>query len=188
MAHAGHGFEELLEPRRFGVKSCERIGAAVSRLVLRKSRSERRGETAPKRIQPAVGHLENATDIGWLALVEEKICAGRVVVATIASFEKFQRHERIEKIPGRSRMQVEPRLQSFKILRVFGKFCEEFHLDGAQKRLGSPESQAHLQDAIGLRLVHCVSASGGCRSIASLNGRVVGNSEVIVGHCRQKAG
>src|SRR5277367_3499541 len=77
MAHAGHGFQELLEPCRFGVKSYERIGATVSRLVLRKSRSERRGETAPKRIQPAVGHLENATDIGWLALVEKKIRAGR---------------------------------------------------------------------------------------------------------------
>ena len=90
----------------------------------------------------------------------EKIRAGRVVVAAIAPFEKIQRNERIEKIAGRSRMQVEPRLQGFKILRVLGKFCEEFHLDGAQKRLGSPKSQAHLQDAIGLRLVHCVSASG----------------------------
>jgi hypothetical protein len=71
-----------------------------------------------------VGHFENATDIGWLALVEEEIRAGRVVVSAIAAFEKFQRHERIQKIASRSRMKTEPALQRFEILRVFGKFCE----------------------------------------------------------------
>ena len=124
VAHAGHRFQELLEPRRFGVNGRERVGAAVSRFVLRKSCSERRGEVGPKRIQPLVGHFENATDIGWLALVEEEIRTGRVVVSAVAAFEKFQRHERIQKIAGRSRMQAEPPLQRFEILRVFGKFCE----------------------------------------------------------------
>ena len=87
-----------------------------------------------------VGHFENATDIGWLALVEEEICAGGVVVPVIASLEKFQRHERIQKIAGRSRMQAESTLQRFEILRVLGKLCEQLHLDSAQKRFGSPES------------------------------------------------
>lgn len=45
-----HGFQELLKPRRFGVNGRKRVGAAVSRFVLRKPRSKRCREVAPKRI------------------------------------------------------------------------------------------------------------------------------------------
>jgi hypothetical protein len=62
-------------------------------------------------------------------------------------------------------MEAEPPLQRFEILRVFGKFGEQLHLDGAQKRFRSPESKAYLQNVIGLWLVHCVPASGQSCSI-----------------------
>jgi hypothetical protein len=37
-----------------------------------------------------VRHFQNATDVGWLALVKEEVRAGCVVVPAIAAFEKFQ--------------------------------------------------------------------------------------------------
>jgi hypothetical protein len=36
-------------------------------------------------------------------------------------------------------------LQGLEILRVFCQFGEDFHLYSAQKRFGSPETQAHLR-------------------------------------------
>ena len=72
-AHAGHGLQELLQPRRIGVKGHERVGVAVFGFVLRKPSAQRRGEMAPEGIEPLVGHLQNAADIGRLALVEEEI-------------------------------------------------------------------------------------------------------------------
>ena len=56
---------------------------------------------------------------------------GRVVVAAVAAFEEFQRHQRIKEIACRSRMEAETPLQRFEILGVLGKFSKEFHLDSA---------------------------------------------------------
>src|SRR6516164_1772855 len=76
-------------------------------------------------------------------------------------------------------MQVEPRPQGLEIFRVLGEFCEEFHFDGAQKRFGCPKSQAHLQDAIGLWLVHCIFDLRMIAQYSKSEWAVVGNSGLI---------
>ena len=105
MADSGHGSQKLFEPGRFSVKGLEGIGGSVSNLVLRKSRAERRGEVVPKGIEPMVGHLQDAADIGRLAFVEKEVGAVGVVIAAIAALEEFQRDESIEEIARRSRME-----------------------------------------------------------------------------------
>ena len=56
-----------------GIKRRERIGTAVFGFVLREPGAQRRREVAPVRIEAVVGHLEDAADVGGLALIEEEI-------------------------------------------------------------------------------------------------------------------
>ena len=45
-----------------------------------------------------VGHLEDAADVGGLALVEEEIGGGRVVVGAVAALEEVEGDESIEEV------------------------------------------------------------------------------------------
>ena len=105
-ADAGHGAQEPLEPRGIGVEGGEDI--LLSRLLaLLFARAERSGEVAPMAVEPLVGHLEHAADVGRLVFVEEEVGRGRVGVDSVAAFQEAERHQRVEKVAGRSRMQAE---------------------------------------------------------------------------------
>src|SRR5215475_4008453 len=57
-------------------------------------------------------------------------------------------------------MQTQSALQRVQILRLLRQFCEDPHLHGTQKHLGSPESQADLHDVFRCWLIaQSVSAS-----------------------------
>ena len=55
-----------------------------------------------------VGHLEHAADVGGLALVEEEIGGGRVVVGAVATLEEVEGDEGVEKVARGAWMQAEP--------------------------------------------------------------------------------
>ena len=148
VAHAGHGSQELFQSGWFCVEGLEGVGSPLSNFALRKPSSECGGEMAPKWIEPMVGHLKNTADVGWLTSVEKEIGAGSVVIPTIASLEEFQGYESVEEISCRSRVEPEAPLQRFEILRVFGKFREDLHLNSTQQCFRCPESEAHLQNVI----------------------------------------
>jgi hypothetical protein len=76
----------------------------------------------PERIEPVVGHLENAANVGWLALVQEERGGRRVAVIAVTALEKFQRHQCIEKIPRPATMKPNPPLQHFQRLGTVGQF------------------------------------------------------------------
>ena len=132
MAHARHGLKELFQSHRVGVQGYERIGTAVFSFVLGKPAAQRRRELTPERIEPVVGHFEDAAHVRWLTLVEEEFSRRRVIVTPVTAFEKFQRHQRVEEIACRSWMEPQPLLQSFDIPGVFRKLREQPHFNGAQ--------------------------------------------------------
>jgi hypothetical protein len=59
-----------------------------------------------------VRHLEDAAHIRGLLPVEEEVGLGRVGVGIAGALEKPERGERVEKVPGRPRMQAEPPAES----------------------------------------------------------------------------
>jgi hypothetical protein len=61
-AGAAHGFEETLEAGWVGVKGGEEV-LPTFRFVLGLSGAQRLGERALERVQPRVGHLEQAPDV-----------------------------------------------------------------------------------------------------------------------------
>src|SRR5262249_32352611 len=84
----------------YGMCPKERVGGAASDFVLWEAGAQRRRELVPEGIESAIGYFEEAADVGWLALVEEKIGAGCVVVSALTTLEKFQRYQGIEEIAG----------------------------------------------------------------------------------------
>ncbi len=106
-ADAGHGAEEAAKAIGVGVESYERIVAAVTGLVLRLAGAERGGEVAPMSVEAVVGHLEHAADVGGLALVEEEIGGGGVVVGAVAALEEVEGDEGIEKVVCGAWMEAE---------------------------------------------------------------------------------
>ena len=62
---------------------------------------------APKAVQPVVRHLENAAEIGRLALVEKQVGCGRIAVDAVGPLEKAERDQRVEEIPSRARIKAE---------------------------------------------------------------------------------
>ena len=115
-----HGSQELLQTCRVGIEGHERVGAAILGFVLWSARTQRGREMAPEGIEPVVGHLENAANVGWLALVQEERGGRRVAVIAVTALEKFKRHQRIEKIPRPAAMQPKPPLQHFQRLGAVG--------------------------------------------------------------------
>ena len=71
------------------------------------------GQVAPERIEPRVGHLEESAHELWAVAIEERRGLRRVPIASLGSvavaLEKAQRHQRVEKIGIRSRVQPEGR-------------------------------------------------------------------------------
>ena len=60
-----------------------------------------------KRIEAVVGHLEDAADVGGLALVEEEIGGGRVGVGAVAALEEAEGDEGVEEVARGAGMQAE---------------------------------------------------------------------------------
>src|ERR1051326_3417206 len=84
-AEAGHGSQEFLQSRRFGVEGFEQRHRTVASFVLRASGSQRLGEVRPERVQTTVTHLEDAAHIGRLPFVQKQIrCRCVPVDLTIA--------------------------------------------------------------------------------------------------------
>ena len=102
VADAGHGAEKAAEALGVGVERCEGIAFAVADFVLRLAGAEGGGEIAPEGIEAVVGHLEHAADVGGLALVEEEIGGGRVVVGAVAALEEVEGDEGVEEVVARS--------------------------------------------------------------------------------------
>src|SRR5215831_16207792 len=100
---------------------------------------------APEAVQPMVGHLQKSTKIGRLALVQEEVRARGIAVDPVATLEKPQRHESVEKVAGRARVETKPVPHSFTVLRVLREFGEHLHLDCAQQNLRCPEAKTDLQ-------------------------------------------
>ena len=90
---------------------------------------------APESVQAVIGHLQEPADIRRLAFVEEEVCAWRVRVDAIATFEKAQCDESVQKIPVRPRMKAKPVPDGFSVLGVSRELGEELHLDCAKKHL-----------------------------------------------------
>ena len=103
-ADAGHGMEELREALSVLVEGGEEV-LANGRLVLGKAGAQRIGERAPKGVEPDVGHLQDAADIGRLGLVEEQVCGRSVRILTIPTFEHAERDQRVKPVGGTPRLQ-----------------------------------------------------------------------------------
>ncbi len=110
----------------------EGILAAGTGLVLRLAGAEGDGEVAPERVEAVIGHLEHAADVGGLALVEEEIGRGRVVVDAVAALEEVERDESVEEVVRGAGMQAEAGAEFGQGFGVFGELGEELHFDCAQ--------------------------------------------------------
>ena len=80
---ARHRVHELLESRRIAVELLEHRLPGVLDLVLGLAGLQRFGEIAPEAIEPRIGHLEDAADVGRAALVQKCRGLGGVAVAAI---------------------------------------------------------------------------------------------------------
>jgi hypothetical protein len=69
--NALHGAQELLEPLLVAVERTEEV-AAVLDLVLGPTGPQGLGQIAPVTVEPGIRHLQDATDVGGLALVQEQ--------------------------------------------------------------------------------------------------------------------
>ena len=162
VADAAHRLEKVSQPRRVRVDLGERAGAAGLDLVLGQAGAQPVGEMVPEPEQAEVGHLENAADIRRLALVEKQVGVRGVRVDAAGAREEAERHQRIEEIMRRSRMQAEAFAEAFGRRRLFRQPGEELEFDRAQQRLRCPERETGLEDAFGAdgRLRSCVGHVG----------------------------
>ncbi len=115
-ADAGHGVEEPGEALGAGIDRGEGIAAGLG-LVLRLAGAQRLGQVPPEGIEPPVGHLQDAADIGRLASVEIEIGLGRVGVDAVIPFQHPQRHQRVEEVANAALVQAELVPQRFAVER-----------------------------------------------------------------------
>ena len=99
--------------------------------------------------EAVIGHLQDATDIGGLALIEEKIRLGRVRVNAVASVPESRGRPSVSR-KSREERGCRPRRPA-RVANPLGclrQFGEDFHLHGAQQGFARPEAQTGLQDVI----------------------------------------
>ena len=87
-------------------------------LILGLTGSKRLREMAPERIQAAARHLENATHVGRLLLVEKQVCLRSVGVTVASTLQEPKRHESIEEIARRARVQAQAPADGLEGLRT----------------------------------------------------------------------
>ena len=104
-ADPGHRGQKAFQSSRIGIQGFEHARPAGPDFVLRLAGAERFGEMAPERIQPLVRHLENAADVGRLLAVEKEVRLRSVRIQVPGAREKTERHERIQEIARRPRVQ-----------------------------------------------------------------------------------
>ena len=76
-------------------------------------------------IEAVVGHLEHAANVGGLALVEEEVGGGRVVVDAVAALEEVEGDEGVEEVARGARMKAKAGAEFGRGFGVFGEFGEE---------------------------------------------------------------
>jgi hypothetical protein len=111
------------------------------------------GQLAPEGVQPGVGHLQDAADVGGLAPVEEVVRLGGVRVAAAVAPEQAEGHEGVEEVTGAARVQAQAPGQGRQVQRPAGQLGEDAQFHGAEQGLGAPEAEAELQDVVGAQLV-----------------------------------
>ena len=95
-----------------------------------------------------VGHLEHAADVGGLALVEEEIGGGGVVVGAVAALEEAEGVEGVEKVACGARMKAEACAEFGLGFGVLGEFGEELEFDGAEQGFAAGMRPARQRDAV----------------------------------------
>ena len=133
-AHAGHGAQKRLKPGRIGIERGKDV--RFTRLfALPFPRAKRKGEAAPMPVEALVCHLQNAADIGRLALVQKQVRRRRVAIVAILALQESQSDQRVEKVSGGTRMKAKTSGQCMPFFGAAGKFGEHFHLHGAEQSL-----------------------------------------------------
>ena len=145
---ARHGAHELLEARRVAVELLEHPGTRALDLVLRLACLQRFGQVAPERIEPGVGHLEEATDVGRALLVQERRRLRRVaipsVVAVAVAPEEPERHECVEEVVDAAPVQAKASAELFTAHGLVTELGEQVELDRGEERLGGKEAHPYL--------------------------------------------
>src|ERR1700757_1837558 len=100
----------------------------------------------PMMEEALIRHLQHASHVGWLALVEESIARRCVGIATVLTLEKSESDEGIEEVARGAGVQAEATGQRFQALRAFGEFGKDLHLNSAEQSFRGPEGQAGLQN------------------------------------------
>jgi hypothetical protein len=126
--------------------------------VLGLSGSQRLGERAPERIQPRVGHLEDAPDVGRLRPVEKKVGFCGVGVLIAVSLQHAQSDERVKEVPRAARVQHKTFGKRFQVQRLLGKLGKKADLDRAQQGLGAPKRHTEVHDLFGCWLLDVLHA------------------------------
>ena len=116
--------------------------------ILQLTSAQCRGEVVPESVEPVVGHLQNAADVGRLLLVQKQGCLRRVAVDPVLPLEKPEGHEGVQKVTGSPWMKPHASGQGGQVFRVLGKFSEELHLHCAEECLGCPEGHTYLQNPV----------------------------------------
>ena len=137
---------------RVGIQRREDRLASTLCLVLQLSRSQSLGEATPEPVKSVVRHFEYPADVRRLPLVQKEIGFRGVTVLAVYALEKTQSHERVQEVARGSRVETHSILNAFEILRTPCKFGEEFHFDGTQQCLRSPETQTDLHNVIRRRM------------------------------------
>ena len=157
-ADPGHPAQEALQDLRVGIDDREQVFAAVLGLVLRQAGLQRLGQPVPEPVEPLVGHFQDAADIAGLGPIQVQrglrrigVGAGRIPV------QHAERHQRVEEVTRRARVQLQAPGQFLQRLGTAAQLREHAQFDGAQQRLGAPEAPAELHDPFGghrARIVH----------------------------------
>src|SRR6201996_6398149 len=151
---AGHRAQEVAEAIGLSVERFEGIVAAVARFVLGFACAERGGEVAPEMVETGVGHLEQATDVGGLVLVEKVGGARGVGVVSVVALEAVEGDESVEEVAGRARMKADAAADAGEGLRTICEHGEELEFNSAEQDLGGKEAGAQLEQVVRNRAFH----------------------------------
>ncbi len=121
-------------------------------LVLRLAGAQSLGQIVPVFEEPRVQHHEDAADVARTFFIEIKRARRGVAILRFGSvavaLEKLHRHQRVEKIANRARVQREflPEFCAGQV--AVGEFGEKPKLHRGQEHFGRPETEGGLQDGV----------------------------------------
>lgn len=128
----------------------EEGGSAVRDFVLLGTGPQSVGEVVPEPEETGVGHFQDAAHVGRLGPVQEQVSGRAVAVdAMLVAVQQAQRHQSIEEVRGRPRVETHCGGEGRVVMAVAGQRGENSQLHRAEKRLGSHEAQAELKKRLG---------------------------------------